>query len=88
MLSAIAFVHSRVCVCYESMNNSVVLTMHAFDLCSAFEVCLCICFRILDGVFFVCFSECFICLFVAFARCVVIFLLYVAEPMEEGGAVK
>ena len=59
MLSAIAFVYSRVCVCYESMNNSVVLPMHAFDLCSAFEVSLCICLRFLD-VFFRCFFSCFL----------------------------
>ena len=52
MLSAIVFVYSRVCVCYESMDNSLFfLPMHAFDLCSAFEACLCICFRFLD-VFF------------------------------------
>ena len=76
MLPAIAFVYSRVCVCYESMNNSVVLTMHAFDLCSAFEVCLCICFRFLDALFrraFWYFSKCFVCLFLVFGRLVVIF---------------
>ena len=60
------------------MNNSVVLPMHAFDLSSAFEMCLCICFRFIDVLFrrvFWCFSECFVCLCVVFARCVVILLV-------------
>ena len=61
MLSAIAFVHSRVCVCCESMSNPLVLPMHAFDFCSAFEVSLCICFRFLDVLFGILVSVLCVC---------------------------
>ena len=61
MLSPLAFVCSRFCVCYESMNNSLVLPMHAFNLCSAFEVCLCIRFRFLDVFFGVLVSVSYVC---------------------------
>ena len=61
MLSPLAFVCSRFCVCYEVMNNSLVLQMYAFNLCRAFEVCLCIRFRFLDVFFGVLVGVSYVC---------------------------